>query len=218
MSLIIIGGQNIVRGGSIYRYYILTPGSKYRGGQNIVLHWYICLCYWIQVEEWAPCGLEMWFFLFWRLQGCYTLRSWNMYPCAILTRVCFSLSLYIYTYICIYVYMYIYIWCFMRYWCTPSESVGRGSGCALWCSWMPYFIALVSKWIFRMDVWRMLCSISAITHFHYRDVTWYQAQRSLNQRRFDCLLNCFFRCTSKRHWPLWGKSTGDRWIPLTKLF
>ena len=35
LSLIIIGEVQISQGGSIYRYDILTPGSKYRGGQNI---------------------------------------------------------------------------------------------------------------------------------------------------------------------------------------
>ena len=45
-----------------------------------------------------------------------------------------------------------------------------------------------------------------------------------NHQRIDCLLNRFFRCRLKkkentkapRHWPLWGKSTSHRWIPLTK--
>ena len=38
MSLIIIGEVKISWGGSIYRNDIFTPGSKYRGGQNIVSH------------------------------------------------------------------------------------------------------------------------------------------------------------------------------------
>ena len=43
----------------------------------------------------------------------------------------------------------------------------------------------------------------------------------LNHRYLDCLLNHLFKCKKEnikapRHWPLWGESTGDRWIPLTK--
>ena len=43
-----------------------------------------------------------------------------------------------------------------------------------------------------------------------------------NHRRLDSLLNCLFRHRSKKTsklcdtGPLWGESTGDRWIPLTK--
>ena len=41
-----------------------------------------------------------------------------------------------------------------------------------------------------------------------------------NHQRLDCLLNCLFRCRSKKtvlcHWHLWGESTGDRWISPTK--
>ena len=43
-----------------------------------------------------------------------------------------------------------------------------------------------------------------------------------DHRRLDCLPNCFFRHGSKknikapRHWPLWGESISDRWIPPTK--
>ena len=43
-----------------------------------------------------------------------------------------------------------------------------------------------------------------------------------NNRRLDHLLNRLSRRRIKkntkapRHWPLWGESTGDRWIPLTK--
>ena len=44
-----------------------------------------------------------------------------------------------------------------------------------------------------------------------------------NHMHFDCLFNRLFRHKSKRtliralrHWPLWGESTIDRWIPLTK--
>ena len=42
-----------------------------------------------------------------------------------------------------------------------------------------------------------------------------------NHRCIDCLLNRFFQAqikanlTDPRHWPLWGESTGDQWIPLT---
>ena len=37
----------------------------------------------------------------------------------------------------------------------------------------------------------------------------------------DCLLNRLFtqikgNVKAARHWPLWGESAGDRWIPLTK--
>ena len=46
-------------------------------------------------------------------------------------------------------------------------------------------------------------------------------QAQINHPRLDCLLN---RCPgayqkdikAPRHWPLWGESTGDWWIPLTK--
>ena len=40
-----------------------------------------------------------------------------------------------------------------------------------------------------------------------------------NHQPHDCLLNCLFKARIKenikapRHWPLWGKFTGDRWIP-----
>ena len=43
-----------------------------------------------------------------------------------------------------------------------------------------------------------------------------------NPRRFDCLLNRFFRAHVKenirapRHWSLLGEFTGGRWIPRTK--
>ena len=42
-----------------------------------------------------------------------------------------------------------------------------------------------------------------------------------NHRRFDCFLNRLFRqikenIKAPHHWPLWGESTGHRWIPLTK--
>ena len=42
-----------------------------------------------------------------------------------------------------------------------------------------------------------------------------------NNRRLDCLLNRLFRHRSQlikapRHWHLWGESTEDWWIPLTK--
>ena len=43
-----------------------------------------------------------------------------------------------------------------------------------------------------------------------------------NHRRLDCLLNRLFRRRSKKTskprvtGPLWGESTGDRWIPLAK--
>ena len=41
----------------------------------------------------------------------------------------------------------------------------------------------------------------------------------LNHRRLDCLSQPFVYAKIKesikapRHWPLWGESTGDRWIP-----
>ena len=43
----------------------------------------------------------------------------------------------------------------------------------------------------------------------------------LNHRRLACLLGRLFWWNSKkisdpRHWPLWGESNGDRWIPITK--
>ena len=42
-----------------------------------------------------------------------------------------------------------------------------------------------------------------------------------NHRHLDCLLNRLLRRTSKkiypRHWPLWGESNGDRWIPLKRV-
>ena len=42
-----------------------------------------------------------------------------------------------------------------------------------------------------------------------------------NHWRLDCLLNLSFRPRSKKHqsphhWPWWGESAGDRWIPLAK--
>ena len=43
-----------------------------------------------------------------------------------------------------------------------------------------------------------------------------------DHRRLDCLRNRFVRVQIKEnikapcHWPLWGESTGDRQIPLTK--
>ena len=40
-----------------------------------------------------------------------------------------------------------------------------------------------------------------------------------NHHRLDCLLSRLFRqenIKAPRHWPLWGESTGDRWIPFTK--
>ena len=43
-----------------------------------------------------------------------------------------------------------------------------------------------------------------------------------NHRGLDCLLNQVIQVQIKenikapRHWPLGGKFTGDRWIPLTK--
>ena len=45
-----------------------------------------------------------------------------------------------------------------------------------------------------------------------------------NHWRLDCLLSRLFRLQAQikenikapRHWPLWGKSTGDRWIPLQR--
>ena len=43
-----------------------------------------------------------------------------------------------------------------------------------------------------------------------------------NHQPHDCLLNRLFKAHIKenikapRHWPLWGKFTGDRWIPRTK--
>ena len=43
-----------------------------------------------------------------------------------------------------------------------------------------------------------------------------------NHHHLHCLLNCWFRCRSKKalkalhHWPLWGEFTGDQWIPRTK--
>ena len=47
---------------------------------------------------------------------------------------------------------------------------------------------------------------------HYSDVIY--------NERLDCLLNHLFnrksKKTSKLHWPLWGESIGDQWIPLTK--
>ena len=44
----------------------------------------------------------------------------------------------------------------------------------------------------------------------------------LNQQRLDCLFNSLFRVTTKKPWklhitdPMWGESTNDWWIPLTK--
>ena len=43
-----------------------------------------------------------------------------------------------------------------------------------------------------------------------------------NHQPHDCLLNRLFKAQIKenikapRHWPLWGESTGDRWIPCIK--
>ena len=52
---------------------------------------------------------------------------------------------------------------------------------------------------------------------------WYHNERDgvSNHQCLNCLLNSLFRCRSRniktpRHWPLWGESTGDWRIPLTK--
>ena len=42
-----------------------------------------------------------------------------------------------------------------------------------------------------------------------------------NHRQLNCLFNPLSRHTEEniktvRHWPLWGESTGDRWIPIKK--
>ena len=45
-----------------------------------------------------------------------------------------------------------------------------------------------------------------------------------NHQSHNCLLKCLFshkerhneNITATRHWPLWGESTGNRWIPRTK--
>ena len=45
-----------------------------------------------------------------------------------------------------------------------------------------------------------------------------------NHQHYDCLLNPLFKGQFKeninapRHWPLWGESTCDRWIPRTKAY
>ena len=55
---------------------------------------------------------------------------------------------------------------------------------------------------------------------HYGDVIMWEWWLS-NHRRLDCLLNRLFRQIKESikalcHWPLWGESTDDRWIPLTR--
>ena len=64
----------------------------------------------------------------------------------------------------------------------------------------------------------MLCI--TISHDHYLDVIMSAMTSHITGVSIDCLLNHLFRRRSKkispRHWPLWGESTVDQCIPLTK--
>ena len=58
-----------------------------------------------------------------------------------------------------------------------------------------------------------------LSHLEYHTSQWrhYERDGVSNHCRLDCLLSCLFRRKSEKiSWPLWGESTGDRWIPLTK--
>ena len=52
--------------------------------------------------------------------------------------------------------------------------------------------------------------------------TSYELHGTSNYRQSHCFFKRLYRRTLKKnfkvplHWPLWGESTGDRWIPLTK--
>ena len=50
-----------------------------------------------------------------------------------------------------------------------------------------------------------------ITGQHYSD-----GIRSTIASQIECLLTIKENNKALRHWPLWGESVGDRWIPLTK--
>ena len=64
----------------------------------------------------------------------------------------------------------------------------------------------------RPVVWRHLTGITRTSGLHYSGVI----MSTMASQITGVSTVCSFVCSGAGHWPLWGESTDDRWIPLTK--
>ena len=83
------------------------------------------------------------------------------------------------------------------------------------CSWAKYYVCCVSLLYFFVVCFG---TIRWSTVEHPESLQWCHNKRHgiSNHQHLDCLLNrSFWRISKKapRYWPLWGESSGYRWIP-----